>query len=217
MTTEVKTEEAQEPRYYLSNKMARTYLLALEDALGKNGINAVLNQAGQRQRIGSYPPDNLDLGWGFDEMGELNDALDRVYGIPEGRNLACRAGQAWFHHTLKDFGAILGIADVAFRLLPTGMKVKMGLNAMAEMFSTTSDQLVRVEEKEDHFVYEIHRCPECWGRSAPVSSCYANLGLIQESFRWVTGGKTAQIEETYCVAKGDSSCTFVIDKRSHDP
>jgi bacteriochlorophyll 4-vinyl reductase len=211
MTTEVKASGVQEPRYYLANKMARTYLLALEDVLGKNGINAVLNQAGQRQRIGSYPPDNLDLGWGFDEMGQLNEALDRVYGIPEGRDLARDAGQAWFQHALKDFGAVLGIADVAFRLLPTGIKVKMALNAMAEVFSTTGDQILQVEENEDSLLYEIHRCPECWGRSAQTPICHANLGLIQGSLQSVTGGKVAQVREISCVAKGDQSCTFVVE------
>ena len=217
MTTEANTEDVQELRYYLANKMARTYLLALQDVLGKNGINAVLNQAGQRQRIGNYPPDNLDLGWGFDEMGKVNEALDRVYGDPEGRDLSRRAGQEWFSYVLKDFGAILGVADVALRLLPLGIKIKMGLNALAEMFSTTGDQLVRVEEEEHRLHYEVHRCPECWGRSAQAPICHANLGLVQESLHWVTGGKKTQVEELWCVAKGDPSCTFVVDKRSHDP
>ena len=93
----------------------------------------------------------------------------------------------------------------------------MGLNALAEMFSTTGDQLVRVEEEQNRLLYEIHRCPECWGRSAQASICHANLGLVHKSLHWVTGGKKTRVQELCCVAKGDPSCTFVVDKRTHDP
>ena len=35
--------------YYWPNKMGRMFLLALEDVMGKNGVNAVLNLAKLRQ------------------------------------------------------------------------------------------------------------------------------------------------------------------------
>jgi len=33
---------------------------------------------------------------------------------------------------------------------------------------------------------------------------------------WVTGGKNIRVEEIRCIAKGDPSCTYVIDKRPLD-
>jgi predicted hydrocarbon binding protein len=193
--------------------MGRMFLLALEDVMGKNGVNAVLNLARLRHLINNYPPNNLDLGWSFDEMGALNQALEDMYGPRGGRGLATRAGRAGLYYALKDFAAVLGIADLAFRLLPMGMKIKIGLNAMSETFNKTSDQVVRVEEELDHFLYYIDRCPVCWGRQAQTPICYGALGLLQEGLHWVTGGKNVRVEEIECIAMGHPSCVFIVQKR----
>lgn len=205
-----------EVQYYWPNKMGRMMLLSLEDVMGKNGVNAVLNLAKLRHRINNYPPDNLDLGWSFDEMGALNQALDDMYGPRGGKGLAIRAGRGGLYYALRDFGAVLGVADLAFRLLPLGVKIKVGVNAMADTFNKTSDQVVRIEEVPDRFYYHIDRCPVCWGRTADVPICHAGLGLLQEGLHWVTGGKNIWVEETHCIAKGDPACTYVIDKRPLD-
>jgi predicted hydrocarbon binding protein len=193
--------------------MGRMFLLALEDVMGKNGVNAVLNLARLRHLINNYPPNNLDLGWSFDEMGALNQALEDMYGPRGGRGLATRAGRAGLYYALRDFAAVLGIADLAFRLLPMGMKIKIGLNAMSETFNKTSDQVVRVEEELDHFLYYIDRCPVCWGRQAQTPICYGALGLLQEGLHWVTGGKNVRVEEIECIAMGHPSCVFIVQKR----
>jgi bacteriochlorophyll 4-vinyl reductase len=194
--------------------MGRIYLLALEEVVGKNAVNAILNQAGLRRRMNNYPPDNLDLGWEFGKVSAINRALVQIYGPEEDVELANRVGRAWFGHALPDFAAVLGIADLAFRLLPVGMRVKLGLKAIAETFRNTGDQTVRVHEQEDSFQYHIERCPECWGRRAGVSVCHTNLGLLQEGLCWATGSRQAQVEESACIARGDPSCTFVIAKHS---
>lgn len=216
MTADDNQTDEPQVTYYWPNKMGRMMLFALEDVLGKNGVNAVLNLAKLRHRINNYPPDNLDLGWSFDEMGALNQALDDTYGPRGGKGLAIRAGRAGLYYAVKDFGSVLGIADLAIRLLPMGIKMKVGLNAMVDTFNKTSDQIVRLEEDADHFYYHIVRCPVCWGRHSTVPICHAALGLLQEGLHWVTGGKNIRVEETECIAKGDPTCLFVIDKRPMD-
>jgi len=42
--------------YYYPNKIARIALLALEDVMGKNGVNAILNLANLQHLIDNYPP-----------------------------------------------------------------------------------------------------------------------------------------------------------------
>ena len=215
MATDALTEGIGSERFYWSNRMGRMYLLALEDVLGRNGINAILNGANLRYRIGNYPPDNLALGWNFEEMSALGQAIDDTYGRQGGRGIAIRAGRAWFHHAQKDFGAVLGISDLAFRLLPLGikMRINMSLNAMADTFNKTSDQIVRVEEDGGRLYYHIDRCPECWSRTSVEPICNTELGLLQETLHRATGGKGFFVEEILCVARGDPSCTYVIEKR----
>jgi hypothetical protein len=199
--------------WFLPNKLGRFYLLALEDVMGGTALNAVLNQAKLRYLINNYPPDNLDLGWSFEETGALNQALDDIHGAQTGRGLAVRAGRASLYYFLDDLGAVLGITDVAFRVLPLGTRIKSGLHAIADTFNKTSDQVVRVEEEPDRFLVRVERCPICWGRSADAPICHAHLGLLQEGMHWATHGRSLRVAEILCIAKGDASCTYAVDKK----
>jgi predicted hydrocarbon binding protein len=198
--------------YYWPNKMGRMLLLALEDVMGINGVNAVLNLAKLRHRVNNYPINNLELEFDFEELSKIMQALEDMYGPRSGRSLAIRSGRAGFKYGLRDFGSLLGLADLAFRLLPLSMKLRVGLNAMGDTFNNFTDQRVRVEEGVGHFVYSIDRCPVCWSRHTDQPCCYAATGLLQEMLTWISNGKSFDIQEVACIATGDSACTFVIDK-----
>ncbi len=90
-----------QPRYYYGNKMARIYLLALEDVLGKNGVNALLNLAKLKHLVNNYPPNNFEREFPFEDFAALNQALDDVYGPRGGRGLGIRGGRATFKYVLK--------------------------------------------------------------------------------------------------------------------
>ena len=65
---------------YYPNKFALLYLQALEEVMGKNGINAILNLAGLSHYINNYPPDNLDKGTGIDfaEFGRFDRSINAL-------------------------------------------------------------------------------------------------------------------------------------------
>jgi predicted hydrocarbon binding protein len=204
------------PGYYWPNKMGRMLLLALEDVMGRNGVNAVLNLAKLRGRVNRYPPNNLDLEFSFAELSGIMQALEDMYGPRAGRSLAIRAGRAGFKYGLKEFGSVLGLSDLAFRLLPLGIKLKVGLNAMADTFNSFTDQRVNLVERNAQFVYVIQRCPVCWQRRHDEPCCHAAVGLLQETVSWISNGKSFNIREVSCIASGDESCRFLIDKRPLD-
>ncbi len=198
---------------YYPNKIARIYIEAMEDVMGVNGLNAVLNLAGLGQYIGNYPPDNLNREFDFAEFTALNAGLEEMYGPRGGRGLALRAGRACFSQGLKNFGALAGVGDMAFKVLPLQAKLKMGLPAMAAIFSQFSDQKSDVEEYDDHFKYYIRDvCPVCFNRTTDKPLCHAAVGLLQEGLRWVSGGHEFRVYESDCIAKGDKHCVFVIYK-----
>ncbi len=199
--------------YHYPNKFALITLHALEEVMGKNGVNAILNLAHLSHLIDNYPPDNLALEFDFADYSAINQALEEMYGPRGGRGLALRAGRATFADGLRSFGALAGVGDLAFKVLPLPTKLRIGIPAMAKIFSQVSDQETTVEEKEDTFVYTIHRCPVCWGRSGvdkPV--CFIAVGLLQEGLKWVSGGHEFRVNESKCVAKGDDVCEFIIQK-----
>ncbi len=198
--------------FYYPNKIARIFLLAMEEIMGKNGLNAVLNMAKQSNLIDNYPPDNLEKEFDFSQFSALNASLEEMYGPRGGRGLALRAGRATFAEGLRNFGALAGAGDLAFKVLPLGAKLHIGIPAMAKIFSTTSDQLSTVAEVGDHFVYTIHRCPVCWGRTVDKPACFMAVGLLQEGLKWLSGGREFKVVQSTCHAVGDPVCDFNIYK-----
>ena len=197
---------------YYPNKIARLALGALEEVMGKNGLSAILNLANLQDLIDNFPPDNLERQFDFADFASLNGALEEMYGGRGGRGLAQRAGRAVFNEGLRNFGALAGAGDLAFKVLPLSVKLKIGLPAMAKIFTTTSDQLSTVEEKDNHFIYTIHKCPICYGRHTDKPCCNISTGVIQAGLHWVSGGKEFKVMEIACVANGAPTCDFIIYK-----
>ncbi len=208
--------EKEKSGLYYPNKIVRIFLEALEEVMGTKGINAVLNLAGLKHLIGNFPPNNLDKAFPFEEFAAINQALYDMYGSRGAKGLALRASRAAFDRGLKEFGAIAGVMDRAFKILPLKMKLSMGLKAMADVFNRFSDQITHVEEQEDYFVYTIEVCPVCYGRHANEPVCYAALGLLLEGIKWVSGGKDFDVKETKCIAAGDPVCEFIIPKKPRE-
>ena len=198
---------------YYANKFTLIMLEALEDVLGENGLKAVLNLAHLPELIDNFPPDNLAKEFDFADVSAINQALEEIYGPRGGRGLALRAGRATFADSLRNFGALAGAGDLAFKILPLNTKMRIGVPSMAKIFSQVSDQQSTSQELDDAFVYTIHRCPVCWGRhdlDKPV--CFIAVGLLQEGLKWLSGGKEFRVNESKCVSIGDEVCEFIIQK-----
>src|SRR5512136_3262585 len=199
--------------FFYANKFARITLEAYEEVMGKNGLNAILNLAGLGHLIDNFPPDNLEREFDFADFTAINWALEEMYGPRGGRGLALRAGRATFTDVLRNFGALAGVGDLAFKVLPLQAKLRIGVPAMARIFSQISDQHSTVVEQESEFIYTIHRCPQCWGRKGldkPV--CFMGIGLLQEGLKWLSGGNEFRVNESRCMSMGDTVCEYIIQK-----
>ena len=185
----------------------------MEDVIGHHGLNTILNLADLSNIIEQMPPINFDRQFSFDYLGQMMSCIESYFGPRAGRGLALRSGRACFKYGLREFGPMLGVSDMAFRLLPLSKKLTAGAKLFAQTFNKFSDQQVRVEEIDDFIYWHIDRCPICWQRKSDLPCCHLAVGLLQEALYWVSGGKNFLIEETDCIAKGDSSCTIVINKQ----
>lgn len=200
--------------YFYANKIVLISLNSLQEVMGKNGVNAILNLAHLSYLIDNYPPNNLDRQFDFADFSAINLALEEMYGPRGGRGLALRAGRVAFADSLRNFGALAGVGDLAFKVLPLQTKMRIGIPVMAKIFSQISDQYSTVQEREEDFVYTIHRCPVCWGRNnsdKPV--CFMAIGLLQGGLKWLSGGQEFRVNESKCFAIGDEVCEFIIEKR----
>jgi hypothetical protein len=202
--------------FYYPNKFARITIEALEEVMGKNGLNAILHLADLSELINNYPPDNLEKEFDFAYFTALCTALEEMYGPRGGRGLALRAGRATFADALRGFGALAGVGDLAFKVLPLAAKLKIGLPAMANIFTQFSDQISNVHEEGDKYIYTLERCPMCWNRKADRPVCYVGQGLLQEGLRWVSGGHEFKVDMSTCIAKGDEMGRYIIHKEPLD-
>lgn len=198
--------------YYYPNLIARIYLEAMEEVMGKNGLNAILNLAGLKHLIDNYPPANLAKEFDFADYSALNGALEEMYGQRGGRGLELRAGRASFARGLQGLGPLSGASDLAFKLLPLSAKLRAGIPAMAKVFSQVSDQHSTVEDRGEYYAYTMKPCPVCWGRTAEQPICFAGRGLLEQGLDWLSNGRKFRVEEIDCVAMGGSACTYAIYK-----
>ncbi|HEY71819.1 MAG: hypothetical protein B6I35_06810 [Anaerolineaceae bacterium 4572_32.2] len=216
MTDESLSKGQEVQQFSFPNKMGRIIFLALEEVMGRNGVNAVLNLARLQKYIGNYPPNNFAQEFPFTEVGQLLQALDEMYGPRGGRGLALRAGRACLKLGIQDFGPMLGIADLTFRLLPLGMKLKVGFEVLAQMFNKFTDHLIRLGEDEQYYYWVMERCGACWGRKSDSPCCHLAVGILEEALYWVSGGENFYVEEVSCIATGEKNCTILISKQPLD-
>jgi predicted hydrocarbon binding protein len=200
------------PTLYYPNRMGRIILLSMEEVMGRNGVNAILNLASLSSLLEAYPADNSDLAFPFNTLSSITETLENAYGPHGGRGLALRVGRACFNYGVRQYGTQLGLTEMAFRLLPLPTKVSAGAKVLAELFNNYTDQRVRVEDQDGKLLWHIDQCPLCWERKTQDPACHLAVGLLQEALYWLSAGKVFNVEEQTCIAAGDTACTIMIDQ-----
>lgn len=194
------------------NKMAYIYMTSIEEEIGSKAMAAALKLAELPQFIDNYPPDNLARNFDFAYFGALCAAIETMYGPRGERGLGLHAGRACFTRGRDAFGSLSGIGELSLKSIPHQTKLKIGLKGLAQAFSKFSDQHTTVSENENYFIYTIHRCPVCWGRTSNRPICYTAAGIIETGMQWLSQGQSYAVEEVACHAKGDKVCEFYISK-----
>lgn len=197
---------------FFPNKIGRILLLATEEVIGKNGLKSVLNLARLPDLIDAYPPGDFERTFPFESLSRLVAAIDEMYGPRSGQLLSLRIGRACFRYGIRDFGGLLSVADVAFRLLPLGFRVRLGMEVLAEILNRHSDQHVSLREDSNCYYWVVQHCGVAWGRQSLYPACSLSVGLLQESLFWVSGGKLFDVEELTCTALGDPTCTLAVTR-----
>jgi predicted hydrocarbon binding protein len=198
--------------YFYPQKMGRIILLGMQEVIGRQGVASVLRLASLEALAENIPPARAERTFPFETVSQMQTALELAYGPRGGRGLALRVGRACFKYGLREYGSMLGLSEMAFRLLPLSTKLHTGARSFAELFNKHTDQRVRIEDTEGSILWHIERCPLCWGRKAKDPVCHLAVGLLQESLYWLSGGKIVEVEEIACIARGDPACTIEINR-----
>ena len=198
--------------YFYPNRWARIILTSAEEIVGEKGVAALLNMAGLQQYIGNYPPDNMEKEFSFTEIGKLQQAFWDMYGPRGARVFATRAGQQSLRDGLTSFGSVARAAQVAMKIGSLDRRINTGLHFFAKFFNTVSDQVVRVTEDDEHWMWVIERCPLCTGRTSDKPVCHLAVGVLQGALAWASEGKQYRITPVDCIACGDETSVIKIEK-----
>jgi predicted hydrocarbon binding protein len=200
--------------YFYPNIWGRGVLVAAEEILGKNGVNALLNLAGLPQYIDNYPSDNIKKEFPFEHVSAIQKALWDMYGSKGARVFATRGGEETFNYSLDKYEKVQKAAQAAMALGSARTRLKAGLLFFAKFFNTVSDQKVRVEEDEGAWKWVIERCPMCWGRKAEEPVCHLAVGVLNSASKWATGGEVLRIKAVECIAMGAKEGIILLEKPS---
>ena len=110
----------------------------------------------------------------------------------------------------------MGIIDLNFRMLPVPVRLKTGLEALAELMGNIGDESVKIGELKSSWTWSAERCPHCWRRQVDEPACQFPVGLLQEFFSWASSGRAYKIREIECKAAGGAVCLIHIDKKALD-
>jgi len=191
------------------NSFVHHLLLSLEDVLGKNGVKAVLNIAGQSSMIDNYPPNDMTPGVDIARYSSIIGSLDDLYGERGAQVLALKAGNMLFLETLKMAGDPLNANSDEFKVKPIEEKVEISL-VMIQKYVTRMPVSSLPRTAEGQFLYVVDKCPVCYGRTTKTPRCYLTVGLLQAAIRYGTGGLDFTVTQTKGHSCGDPSCDYVV-------
>ena len=191
------------------NALVRQALVSAQEVMGENGLNTVLRTSGLERYIDSFPPNDLNPAIQTSDYARLNEVIEEFYGRG-GRGMLRRIGKASFQYAVREQAALLGIAGVALKILPTKQRIKFILNAMVNALKKSNPQVEAwVEEVDNIFAYCDASCAICHSRQSTNAICYLYVGSIGEAVKWATG-QEFEIVETHCTAMGDPHCRFEV-------
>ena len=191
------------------NALVRQALVASQEVMGENGLNAVLRSTGLDRFVGNLPPDDMEPGVKTSEYARFNQAIEDFYGRG-GRGILQRVGRASFQYGVREQAALLGLAGVALKVLSKKQRIKFILNALVNALKKSNPQVDAWSgELNGKLVYIERTCAICYGRHSDRPICHLYIGSISEAVKWATGDDY-QVIETHCIAKGDDFCCFEI-------
>ncbi|MCZ2287626.1 MAG: 4-vinyl reductase [Anaerolineales bacterium] len=191
------------------NALVRQALVAAQDVMGENGLDAVLRASGLEKFVGNFPPDDLNPSIQASQYARFNAAIEEFYGRG-GRGMLRRIGKASFEYAVREQAALLGVAGAALKLLPERQRVKFILNQMVSALKKTNPQVEAwVDDNGGRVAFIESTCAICHSRVSETPICHLYVGSIGEAVRWASG-REHQITETHCLAKGDPYCRFEV-------
>jgi predicted hydrocarbon binding protein len=191
-----------------SNRILRRFAETVALELGADQFNGMLSMA---NLPAEWKTPDVFLKLNPEESAHVYAALQnamRTYFGRGARGVLLRVGQRLWNHLLDD--AALGIKAQAavVKRLPLASRRKPTLELLAKFIGAQAGDIT-VHTLDLELLLVDHASPAAHDQSEPAPICFVTQGLIRESLFWATG-KSYDVDEIHCQAKGEHTCEFKI-------
>lgn len=192
----------------------------VEDMMGRRSLIMLLRQAGLAEYIDSVPPMDDTPCITVEQYSNLLANIYDIFGARGARPIFLRGGRLGATEMRRQRPAQFAVAGTALKLLPSGKRMQLVLDRLAEQGEELYGTPHHLFEEENAFVVEMPDCPYCaeinrrhMAQSRPITKpvCHIPGAVISEMMEWAMGQKHL-VEEVSCIALGDPTCRFRISK-----
>jgi hypothetical protein len=184
---------------------------SIVENLGEKSLRLLFKQASLDAYYadGKLPPNDETPSATRDEFARLFTVGFQIFGDRGIKPILLRAGRQGLHLFREHNKTLALLAGAAFKVLPLDAKIKLVLSRSAKAAEDAIFAPHRTGELPGGYWVEIDDSPYCVGISAGHGVCYVPVGFYGEALKWATG-RTYEVAETLCRAKGDTYCRFEI-------
>jgi predicted hydrocarbon binding protein len=194
----------------------RMWLETIQNIIGSNGLNAILNHANLQKYRDDFPPDNDEMEIPLEDVKNLRLSLIDLFGSKGAWGLQLRVGREITRIFVKRRSGMTKAIQLAGRLLPEKKRIQLVLEKymeQAQKMTPSSLEAARFEfrEEEDYFLLIDKDRYESEGMESPTPVCGILVGTFQGMIEWITGHRH-KVEEIECRAMGHSADVFRVWK-----
>jgi hypothetical protein len=196
--------------FTLPNKFVAVLLRALDELMGTNGLNALLNAAGLKEWTDNPPENNDEKGVDFYHLKALTQTLVDLYGEKGSQSLMRPANNHVFHELWTTDSRFEFSDEPEFKALDAIKRIEQGMHAFSNVLSDQSDMEISSELSKTGVSFTLEQCPYCWGIEGETPQCASFIGLLESASRKFAPDSSISIEETECACSDSDNCVFII-------
>ena len=194
---------------YIPNSMMHITLITVQDIIGENGLNTILNNADLKKYRDNFPPNDEKLEVLGSELTVIIGSIVDVFGEKGARAIFYNLGRRAFQVVLEKNPAMFGFVGLGLKLLSKRKRLEKIFSIGAAGTNKVFGENQRFYVTDEGFVCELFDCYWCKGLKSDGPICSGEVGLDAEVAKWATGDEH-EVTEVLCRAKGDDVCKFVI-------
>jgi len=198
---------------FISNMTFRVVLLGIQEIIGENGLNTVLNYAGIKKYRDNFPQNNKEKNtYRASEVTLVDKGVIDIFGNNGASAVLAQVGKMQAKWGLEENPETVAAAKKIFENMSDFETAKTALEMTAAVLSAESDCKAWVTSEGEDLLYHIDEATHCFNIKKDAPICFVTSGFVSAIIAWATGDNLWQAKEETCMAMGAPHCTHRLRK-----